>query len=518
MMLLLLLLYVLLQATSIDALNCSQLDIGTQETVPIEGSMLAFCQRDGLQCCDNVYFEQRKNSTQKNLENGLKEELLGGNFKRIANATDTILNFINETILSQFISRLQPINGISESNMNEVKMNFVNNLSTNFLIDANFNFSNFFDSTLTDIKEYLLSDYIGPSSLIPLNNINRNCIRVQINEKDNETVIQNIKENFNKLRRIASAVNEIKRWYQFDFIPKIISVSPVNDCLVSFIELSCTACVQNISPLCQSTCSYLTQGCYVPFKEGLSHQLDIMWNVTKQLNTQFENIVDFMFLQNNLNILTIDITETSDVNAFASQLADECSVVIQNLGAKPDVSSNQVKVPDSIRLDIEALSGSFRYANGRPIFCQANPIMKCWNGKNEIQLDNVTSITDEPIENQDINPIVSFNRTELIVQAQSLGLPVSEFLMTSFAAVAPDGIVVPQGVMFDVTIEPRPTPTTVGITTTTTVKVMPSFTSSSQGAATSPTATVTSPNPASIVTECSTLIIIILAFIMFFIF
>ena len=51
-----------------------------------------FCQTNDLQCCSSQYFEQRRNETIDKLSDGLKMELLSGNYElleTIVSALDT---------------------------------------------------------------------------------------------------------------------------------------------------------------------------------------------------------------------------------------------------------------------------------------------------------------------------------------------------------------------------------------------------------------------------------------------
>lgn len=54
------------------------------------GNTLAYCRNDSLQCCSNDYFEQKKVAIRQNLQNGLKKQLLTGNFEIFCKVTDDI--------------------------------------------------------------------------------------------------------------------------------------------------------------------------------------------------------------------------------------------------------------------------------------------------------------------------------------------------------------------------------------------------------------------------------------------
>lgn len=223
---------------------------------------------------------------------------------------------INRTFLYRFVSGLQGINKLTTNTRNETVTSFIDSLSTNFTVNA-FNFSSFFDNYLSDLNSKIVNEYLVTFAAIPLMQISRNCIRTQLNNVVNDTAVQLMKQNVQKLRKFFSALKEIKEWYQDDFFSKIFNVSFVEKCIDSFINLRCAKCTRDIPQLCQSTCNYLVQGCFVPYRVGLTFQLNDLWNVTQQLISQFEDILSRSLCDAN-NYLTVDFDSTTQLNAFVS--------------------------------------------------------------------------------------------------------------------------------------------------------------------------------------------------------
>ena len=157
-----------------------------------------------------------------------------------------------------------------------------------------------------------------------------------------------------------------------------------------------------------------------------------------------------------------------------------------------------------------------------PIFCQSRPITNCWDGDKERQMDDDIGDINDYIQFQgelyghtlyslinvllDMNPVVSFNRRDLIELARSLGIshiiitynynaavikgtPVSDFLSEqSFLEIAPSGLQILPGQLFSLILKDTstPTPSITSVVTTLPISTIKS-TSSILKATTTPT-------------------------------
>lgn len=202
-------------------------------------------------------------------------------------------------------------------------MQFIQTFSANFIINttSNFNVSMYFDTFLDDVKTQFITDFIAPKLLFPLNSVQRICVKGKIDTMFNTTFIAQTVANVEKLRRIISVMKEIKKWYKDVFLLRVSNGSFVDKCVDTFLQLRCAACIRNIQPLCRSICTYLTQGCYVPYRQGLRSQFDILWNVTRQVIDQAEQAVTDAISSEN-NIFTIDFNDNSQFESFVSELYD----------------------------------------------------------------------------------------------------------------------------------------------------------------------------------------------------
>ena len=200
-------------------------------------------------------------------------------------------------------------------------MQFIQTLSTNFIVDTtnNFNVSMYFDTFIDNVKTQFITDFIAPKLLFSLNSVTHGCIKEKIDTMFNTTIIAQTVANVEKLRRIHSVMKAIKKWYKDVFLLRVSNGSFVDKCLDTFLQLRCAACIRNIQPLCWSVCTYLTQGCYVPYRQGLRSQLDILWNVTRQVIDQVEQAVTDAISSEN-NIFTIDFNNNSQFMSFVSEL------------------------------------------------------------------------------------------------------------------------------------------------------------------------------------------------------
>ena len=200
-------------------------------------------------------------------------------------------------------------------------MQFIQTLSPNFIINTtnNFSFSMYFDTFLDEVKTQFITDFIAPRLLVPLNSVTRDCIKEEIDTMFNTTFIAQTVAIVEKLRRNLSVMKAIKKWYKDIFLLRVSNGSFVDKCLDTFLHLRCSACIRNIQPLCRSVCSYLIQGCYVPYRQGLRSQLEILWNITRQVIDQAEQAVTDAISSEN-NIFTIDFNDNSQFMSFVSEL------------------------------------------------------------------------------------------------------------------------------------------------------------------------------------------------------
>lgn len=224
--------------------------------------------------------------------------------------------------MPEFASRLQLVDKLTPSGRDEISRSFVNTISSNLEINtsSSFNFSMYFDSFISTLKFEFINQYLSLFVVGGLNSIRRNCLKTILDGKTNVTAVQAMKNNIEWLRKIYSVLNIIKQWYELDLVSKVLRVPFTKTCIDSFIQLRCTACVQNIPPLCQSVCRYLVQGCFVPFRQGLRAQLNILWNVTQQLIEELAGEKNLRAFCDGKNLLTINFDDSSGFNNLVSDM------------------------------------------------------------------------------------------------------------------------------------------------------------------------------------------------------
>lgn len=223
--------------------------------------------------------------------------------------------------MHEFVSGQPLINELQSSNREDIINSFVSRISSNLEINSSssFNLSMYFSQHLHDLNRDFINDYIGQFVIGGLNNLRRNCL-TEILDEDvaNLTAIQAVINDIENIRKIYSFFSDAKDWYENSFVSTVLNSQFPSACVSSFIQLQCTACFQNIPPLCKSECQYLTQGCFSPFRQGLSAQMNILWNVTRQLLNELNmEIVPGAFC-NRGSILQIDLNKDDGFNSFVS--------------------------------------------------------------------------------------------------------------------------------------------------------------------------------------------------------
>ena len=127
-------------------------------------------------------------------------------------------------------------------------------------------------------------------------------IRDNINRTDVEDLVKGlttVQRAVNTLDRIASFLYRYRMTTQFRF--------PRN-CVRRFIELNfCARCTKRTPPLCSNTCGALFRGCLSPYDTVLSRQLDVLWNVSRQVLRITNSTLDSLFMNERslLNIIQV---------------------------------------------------------------------------------------------------------------------------------------------------------------------------------------------------------------------
>ena len=194
---------------------------------------------------------------------------------------------------------------------------FVSNLTDGLNASSNFNFSVYFETFLDALQSQFINDYLAPFVFGGLNPSRINCLKTSLEGQTNSTIKQSITHNIDQLLNYYTAVDRVKEWYEKNFIPFILQVNFPSQCVGGFITLECDACFRNISPLCQSACSYITQGCFAPFRQGLSAQLDILWNTTRLIVRNINETLPKVYLAQK-NLLPINFADSSQFMSFVS--------------------------------------------------------------------------------------------------------------------------------------------------------------------------------------------------------
>ena len=224
---------------------------------------------------------------------------------------------INGTFLWQFASCFQGVDKLPLKAKNEVVNNFAGPLSRNFTINTTieYSFDTFFNNYLNDLNRKIVDEYLAKFATFSLRSSHRNCIKNQLNKIVNQTAVLSINRNIQKLQRLFYTLDKIKEWYQEDFITNILRTPFVEKCIESFIQLNCAACTRNIPQLCRNTCNYLVQGCFVPYRVGLTFQLNNLWNVTQQIIVQFEHTLSNA-LSDPENYLHVNFDDKTQLTSF----------------------------------------------------------------------------------------------------------------------------------------------------------------------------------------------------------
>ena len=193
----------------------------------------------------------------------------------------------------------------------------VSNLTDGLNASSNFNFSVYFETFLDALQSQFINDYLAPFVFGGLNPSRINCLKTSLDGQTNSTIKQLITHNIDQLLNYYRAVDRVKEWYEKNFIPFILQVNFPSQCVGGFIMLECDACFRNISPLCQSACSYITQGCFAPFRQGLSAQFDILWNTTRLIVKNINETLPKVYLAQR-NLLPINFADSSQFMSFVS--------------------------------------------------------------------------------------------------------------------------------------------------------------------------------------------------------
>ncbi|XP_019855557.1 PREDICTED: uncharacterized protein LOC109584310 [Amphimedon queenslandica] len=487
-------------AKSNEQLDCNSLGIGTN---PFSGNNLPYCQTDMLQCCTDEYLRGKEAGIRMNLTASLKEELLSGNFEILSQIVIDLENFYRSDFFPDFASRMPLMIHLSSSSRAELINSFSNNLTDGLNSSNTFNYGPYFDSFFNMVKDKFIDDYLRQFTFTgTITTVHKNCLRNLLTQRTNSTLEQTIDTKMDKLLLYYTTTNRIKDWYERNFIALIEQTGFPSQCVPGFIALECAACLQTIPPLCQSVCSHITQGCYSPFKQGLTDQLSILWNATRLILDRIESTLPEVYSAQQ-NLLPIDFDDDSEFMSFASAASAECGILLsKNIFGRRRRSLNSfVMLPKSIIGNATLLNGSFSYDGRLPHFCNSNSGGRCWNGNNNQEMDNMRTDFDDSIENQDLNPVVSFNRTELVEIAQSLGTPVSNFLESALTGL---DIEVPMGQVFQLMIEERAVHTSsvssVMPTVSESLMISPTSTSTSSGVRMSTSSTYRFPSPTTTLT------------------
>ena len=204
---------------------------------------------------------------------------------------------------------------LNPSSRAELISSFSSNLAEGLNSSTSFNFGVYFDSFLNMLKDKFIDDYLSQFVFSPLNSVHKNCLRNLLTQHTNSTIEQRIDTKIDKLLLYYSTTNGIKGWYEKNFITLIEQTGLPSQCVSGFITLECAACVHNIPPLCQSACSYITQGCYSSFRQGLTDQLNILWNATRLILDNIESTLPEVYVAQE-SLLPIDFNDDTEFTTF----------------------------------------------------------------------------------------------------------------------------------------------------------------------------------------------------------
>ena len=232
-----------------------------------------------------------------------------------------VLIVYSSDFFPDFASKISLMIHLSSLSRTELINSFSNNLREGLNSSNNFNYSPYFDSFFNMVKDKFIDDYLSQFTFnrIAINSVQKNCLRNLLTQRTNSTLEQTIDSKMDKLLLYYTTTNRIKDWYEKNFITLIEQTGFPSQCIPGFVTLECAACHQNIPPLCQSVCSYITQGCYSPFKQGLTDQLNILWNATSSILDKIELTLPEVYSAQ-VNLLPINFNDDSEFNLFVSSL------------------------------------------------------------------------------------------------------------------------------------------------------------------------------------------------------
>ena len=223
----------------------------------------------------------------------------------------------NAEFFPDFASKMPLMTNLKSASRQQMINSLVSNLTDGLNASSNFNFSVYFETFLDALQSQFINDYLAPFVLGGLNPSRINCLKTSLDGQTNSTIKQSITHNIDQLLNYYTVVDRVKEWYEKNFIPFILQVNFPSQCVGGFITLECDACFRNISPLCQSACSYITQGCFAPFRQGLSAQLDILWNTTQLIVRNINETLPKVYLAQK-NLLPINFADSSQFMSFVS--------------------------------------------------------------------------------------------------------------------------------------------------------------------------------------------------------
>lgn len=201
-----------------------------------------------------------------------------------------IFSFYPETMnefVTQFIDSYpfpHAIVNSVQSYLNALKPTLANQLLPTNSANMSYNFTAF----ASDLAFELVDLFITKVD-IPINQ--KTCLR--------EIILKEIE--LDALQKVGEAMKELQLVYQTfmkinAFLTNLrvdsIGYLPSEQCLEALLTQQCEQCKSNIPALCEDVCTSVNIGCLSPIQDGLQSQMEVLWNVSRQLTSLTQNLME----------------------------------------------------------------------------------------------------------------------------------------------------------------------------------------------------------------------------------
>ena len=123
------------------------------------------------------------------------------------------------------------------------------------------------------------------------NDDQRACLSKAINDEIKPDVMENIGEAITELQKVYQSFKKIGTFFNTASVDEL-GYTPSEQCIEAVVTQRCEQCKTNIPTLCEGVCTSLIIGCLSPLQDGLQSQIEVVWNITRQLALQTKHLME----------------------------------------------------------------------------------------------------------------------------------------------------------------------------------------------------------------------------------